>query len=66
MPCFIGDQDPGLRRAGELIGDLTETQWLVMHDDDRHREEVRFVIERTVTLFSEHTVLLAGERPLSD
>jgi DNA-binding transcriptional LysR family regulator len=66
MPCFIGDQDPVLMRAGDLIEDLTETQWLVMHDDDRHRTEVRVVIERIVALFGEYAALLAGERPLSD
>ena len=66
MPCFIGDQDPILRRAGDLIEDLTETQWLVMHDDDRHRDEVRMVIERIVVLFKEHNALLAGKRPISD
>lgn len=66
MPCFIGDQDPVLMRAGGLIEDLTETQWLVMHDDDRHRREVRMVIERITTLFSDHAALLAGERPLSE
>lgn len=66
MPCFIGDQAPVLMRAGGLIEDLTETQWLVMHDDDRHRSEVRMVIERITALFSDHAALLAGERPLSD
>lgn len=65
MPCFIGDRDPALTRAGDFIEDLTETQWLVMHDDDRHRMEVRTVIERIVALFGEHAALLAGERPLS-
>ena len=66
MPCFIGDQDPVLMRAGGLIEELTETQWLVMHDDDRHQKEVRMVIERIRTLFADHAALLAGERPLSD
>jgi len=66
MPCFIGDRDPILTRAGGFIEELTETQWLVMHDDDRHRKEVRIVIERIVALFSDHAALLAGERPLSD
>ncbi|MGI9504244.1 MAG: LysR family transcriptional regulator [Geminicoccaceae bacterium] len=66
MPCFIGDRDPVLVRAGGFIEDLTETQWLVMHDDDRHRKEVRIVIDRITALFSDHAALLAGERPLSD
>ena len=66
MPCFVGDRDPILMRAGAVIEDLTEMQWLVMHDDDRHRPEVRIVIERIAALFSEHAALLGGERPLSD
>jgi len=66
MPCFIGDRDPVLMRASDFIEELTETQWLVMHDDDRHRKEVRMVIDRITALFSDHAALLAGERPLSD
>ena len=54
MPCFVGDQDPALARAGGFIEDLTETQWLVMHDDDRRRRDVRMVIDRLVALFTEH------------
>lgn len=66
MPCFIGDRDPALIRAGGLIEELTETQWLVMHDDDRHRTEMRMAIDRIVTLFVDHAALFAGDRPLSN
>jgi DNA-binding transcriptional LysR family regulator len=66
MPCFAGDRDPVLIRAGPLIEELTEMPWLVMHDDDRHRPEIRTTIERITQFFSDHAPLLAGERPLTD
>lgn len=65
MPCFAGDRDPVLARAGPIIEELTEMPWLVMHDDDRHRPEIRTVIERLVQFFDDYAALLAGERPLS-
>lgn len=66
MPCFVGDRDQVLARAGPVIEELTESQWIVMHGDDRHRQEVRMVIERIAVLFEEHAALFAGERALSD
>ena len=65
MPCFIGDADPRLTRAGPLIEELTERQHLVTHNDDRHRPELREVCRRISALFAAHAPLLAGQRPLS-
>lgn len=64
MPCMIGDSDPTLSRAGPIIDELTETQYLVMHGDDRHQGPIRTVIERIVNIYEENAALLAGERPL--
>lgn len=64
MPCFAGDRDPRLMRAGPLITDLAETQYLVMHNDDRHRPEVRLVIDRLHALFRDHAALFRGDRPI--
>jgi len=64
MPCFTGDRDPRLMRAGPPIGELTETQYLVMHDDDRHRAEVRKAIDRLHALFRDHAELCRGDRPI--
>lgn len=64
LPCFAGDRDPLLERAGEEIAELREDQWLVMHNDDRHRPDVRIVIERIVELARAHGPLFAGERPI--
>ncbi len=64
LPCFVGDQDPQLERAGEPIAELETHQWVVMHNDDRHRADVRTVIDRIVSLSMKHAALFAGERPL--
>ena len=64
MPCFSGDRDPQLMRAGPLIAELAETQYLVMHNDDRHRPEVRKVIDRLHALFRDHAELCRGDRPI--
>jgi DNA-binding transcriptional LysR family regulator len=66
LPCFAGDRDPLLERAGEEIAELREDQWLVMHNDDRHRPDVRTVIERIVALVSAHAPLFAGLRPIGE
>lgn len=63
LPCFIGDRLPALRRVGPVIDELTEAQWLVMHNETRHRPEVRTVIDRLGTLIDEHADLYNGKRP---
>jgi DNA-binding transcriptional LysR family regulator len=64
IPCFAGDRDALLERAGSEIADLRHRQWIVMHNDDRHRPEVRTVIERMAALFDAHAPLFSGDRPM--
>ena len=64
LPCFAGDRDPLLERAGEPVEALGEAQWVVMHNDDRHRSDVRTLIGRIVALVTSHAPLFAGDRPL--
>ena len=64
MPCFAGDRDPQIERAGDAVAELCEPQWLVMHNDDRHRQDVRTVIDRIVELVAAHAPLFRGERPM--
>lgn len=66
LPCFAGDRDPLLERAGEPVAELQEGQWLVMHNDDRHRPEVRTVIERMAALLTSHAALFSGRRPMGE
>lgn len=47
LPIFLGDADPRLVRAdGEPLAELDHPLWIVANDDDRHRSEVRTVIDR--------------------
>ncbi|PYE90354.1 LysR family transcriptional regulator [Phyllobacterium leguminum] len=65
LPCFVGDEDPALVRAGPPIEELRHKQWLVMHNDDRHRPEIRTLIERLAHLVDKHQPLFRGERARS-
>lgn len=57
LPCFIGDQDPRLKRSSELIDALRTEHWLVMHHDERHRPAIRKVADRLVNLLQHHQTL---------
>ena len=63
LPCFVGDRDASLARAGPTIAALDHTQFLVTHGDDRHRPEVRTLIRRLVALFEANDALYRGEQP---
>lgn len=64
MPCMIADCDPSLARVGPVIEELTEDQYLVMHNDDRHRPPIRRLIKRITTIYRDNAALLAGDRPM--
>lgn len=64
LPCFVGDREADLERCGSLIEELTSKQWITMHNDDRHRPEIRMVIDRITRLLSGHASLFRGERPI--
>ncbi|MBB6482776.1 LysR family transcriptional regulator [Rhizobium lusitanum] len=63
LPCFVGDQEPRLERAGEEIASLRHRQWIVMNNADRHRREIRTVVDRMARLLKSHSELFAGKRP---
>lgn len=63
LPCFVGDLDPTLERIGEDIAALRHRQWIVMNNDDRHRREIRTVVDRMAKLFAAHKDVFAGRRP---
>ncbi|WP_147180226.1 LysR family transcriptional regulator [Ciceribacter naphthalenivorans] len=63
LPCFVGDLEPRLERMGGEIKDLRHRQWIVMNNDDRHRREIRIVVERMRKLMIAHADLFAGKRP---
>jgi DNA-binding transcriptional LysR family regulator len=61
LPCFLGDADPGLVRMGPPIEEVGYEAWLMMHDDERHRPEMRTAIERLAALFARERRRLAGD-----
>ncbi|MBZ7920486.1 LysR family transcriptional regulator [Ensifer adhaerens] len=63
LPCFVGDLDPMLERAGEEISALRHRQWIVMNNEDRHRREIRTVVDRMTKLLRSHADVFAGKRP---
>jgi DNA-binding transcriptional LysR family regulator len=60
LPCYLGDSDPDLMRAGPVIPEIAETLWLIAHADERHRAEVRAMIDRLRAFFDEREGLLSG------
>jgi DNA-binding transcriptional LysR family regulator len=44
LPTFIGDAQPTLIRVSDPIAALDHQQWLVTHQEDRNRPEVRHVV----------------------
>jgi DNA-binding transcriptional LysR family regulator len=63
LPCFVGDLEPRLERTGTEIESLRHSQWIVMNNEDRHRREIRTVIDRMAKLMKGHAELFAGKRP---
>lgn len=63
LPCMVGDLDPDLQRAGGEIPALRHRQWIVMNNDDRHRKDVRTVVDRLARLLKSHGDIISGRRP---
>lgn len=63
LPCFAGDRDPQLVRDGPVIPDLMQSQYMVTHGDDRHRPEVRTLINRIAAFAQASAALYRGELP---
>ena len=51
LPTFIGDQESDLTRASDEIAELAHDQWLVMHQDDRHRPAIRRTVRAICRVF---------------
>ncbi|WP_068000551.1 LysR family transcriptional regulator [Pseudovibrio axinellae] len=54
LPFFLGDVSENLRRAGPVIEQLTQNQWVTLHDDRRHLPEVRAMTDRIVKVIEAH------------
>ena len=51
LPTFIGDHESDLTRASDEIAELAHDQWLVMHQDDRHRPAIRRTVRAICRVF---------------
>ena len=50
LPTFLGDVQAPLRKAGEVVAELTHEQWLVTHADDRTLPEIRLALDRIAAI----------------
>ena len=53
LPTFVGDHEHRLQRVTSLISALSHEQWLVVHQDERKRHDVRVVIDRVYKVAKE-------------
>jgi DNA-binding transcriptional LysR family regulator len=60
MPVFVGDADPTLVREDKIIDELDHDLWIVVNADDRHRPEVRTVIDRLADILRRNEKRFAG------
>ena len=60
LPCYLGDQDPGLVRVGGVLEEVSADQWLLVHRDLRALPRVRAAIDALVRLFQEERALIEG------
>lgn len=45
LPCFLGDQTPGLKRAGDLVRDASSALWVLTHADLRRSVRTRAFLD---------------------
>lgn len=45
LPCFIGDQNPALRRLSDIRPDMGDDLWLLTHEDLRHSPRIRIFMD---------------------
>ena len=60
LPVFIGDADLALERVDGIIAELDHELWIVANDDDRHRTEVRSVLDRLSDILRRNEKQFAG------
>lgn len=63
LPCYLGDCEPGLRRAGALLEDAAVPLWLLTHPDLRPVRRIRALSEFLFERLREQQALFSGQRP---
>lgn len=61
LPCYRGDADAGLVRAGPTLDFLDMTLWIMTHPVLRHTARVRVLMTFVADALTEHAALFAGE-----
>ena len=61
LPCFVGDQEPGLERL-ELVPGDGATIYLLVHKDMRKSPAVRLMMDAVTALFQEYNDVFHGEQ----
>lgn len=62
LPCYRGDAEPGLVRAGPPFPHLDMTLWIITHPVLRHTARVRVLMASLAEALEQHAPLFAGER----
>jgi molybdate transport repressor ModE-like protein len=63
LPCFIGDQQPGLKRVSPLIEECTIDLWILTHPDLRNTVRVKTMFQGLYEELRRAAPLLAGRQP---
>ena len=60
LPCFVGDNTPGLLRQGDLLPSFGDSIWLLTHPDLRNSARVRAFMDHAGADLSKCRKLLEG------
>jgi DNA-binding transcriptional LysR family regulator len=60
LPCYLGDDDPALRRIGPILEEVAADQWLLVHRDLRDLPRVRAVMDALIQLFQDERATIEG------
>ncbi len=66
LPCFLGDQQPGLKRMTAPLDECANDLWILTHPDLRHSVRVSTVFDAFRQQLAAAAPLLAGKRPLHE
>ena len=61
LPCFLGDQEPGLRRVPGSVPVLDRSVWLLLHGDLRNMARVRAFVDFIAGSILKYQTLLDGD-----
>lgn len=65
LPCFIGDQNPALRRIMAPNPEFGTALWLLTHPDIRQSPRIRATLDFLAAEIGRHRKLIEGDTPLA-